>query len=36
MMPESYQNIPWIEIEAKQKELAIAKLQESWLTQIKK
>lgn len=35
VMPDSYRNIPWIEIEAKQKELAIAILQENWLTQLK-
>jgi UV DNA damage endonuclease len=28
VMPSAYQNVPWIEIEAKQKELAIAKLRE--------
>ncbi len=31
IMPESYRNIPWIEIEAKQKELAIAQVRETWL-----
>jgi len=28
VMPSAYQNVPWIEIEAKQKELAIAKLRQ--------
>lgn len=31
MMPSSYRNVSWIEIEAKQKEMAIAKLREEWL-----
>lgn len=31
VMPSCYRNAPWIEIEAKQKEFAIAKLQEEWL-----
>jgi UV DNA damage endonuclease len=30
-MPAAYRNAPWIEVEAKQKELAIAKLQAEWL-----
>jgi UV DNA damage endonuclease len=30
-MPSSYQDAPWIEIEAKRKEEAIAKLQQEWL-----
>jgi UV DNA damage endonuclease len=30
VMPSCYRNAPWIEIEAKQKELAIQKLQEEW------
>ena len=30
-MPSSYRNAPWIEIEAKHKEQAIAKLREEWL-----
>lgn len=30
-MPSSYRDVPWIEIEAKQKELAIARLQAEWL-----
>jgi UV DNA damage endonuclease len=30
-MPSCYRNVPWIEIEAKQKEKAIAKLREDWL-----
>lgn len=30
-MPSSYRNAPWIEIEAKLKEQAIAKLREEWL-----
>ncbi|MBD2460898.1 UV DNA damage repair endonuclease UvsE [Oscillatoria sp. FACHB-1407] len=32
LMPSSYRYVPWIEIEAKQKERAIAKLREDWLT----
>lgn len=31
LMPSSYQTIPWIEIEAKLKEEAIARLQQDWL-----
>jgi UV DNA damage endonuclease len=31
VMPSAYQYAPWIEIEAKQKELAIAKLHQDWL-----
>jgi UV DNA damage endonuclease len=31
VMPSCYRNAPWIEIEAKQKEFAIKKLQEEWL-----
>ncbi|NJL38779.1 MAG: UV DNA damage repair endonuclease UvsE [Leptolyngbyaceae cyanobacterium SM1_4_3] len=34
VMPSSYRNAPWIEVEAKQKEVAIAKLQQEWLPQI--
>jgi UV DNA damage endonuclease len=30
IMPESYRTVPWIEVEAKQKEIAIAKLREEW------
>lgn len=30
-MPAAFRNAPWIEVEAKQKELAIAKLQAEWL-----
>lgn len=30
IMPESYRSVPWIEVEAKQKEIAIAKLREEW------
>lgn len=30
-MPESFRSVPWIEVEAKQKERAIARLQEEWL-----
>jgi UV DNA damage endonuclease len=30
-MPSAYKNVPWIEIEAKQKERAIAKLRQEWL-----
>ena len=32
VMPSSYRDVPWIEIEAKLKEQAIAKLREEWLT----
>jgi UV DNA damage endonuclease len=31
IMPESYRSVPWIEVEAKQKEIAIAHLREEWL-----
>lgn len=31
IMPSSYRDVPWIEVEAKQKELAIAKLRQEWL-----
>ncbi len=31
IMPSSYRQAPWIEVEAKQKELAIKKLQDEWL-----
>lgn len=31
VMPSSYSNVPWIEIEAKLKEEAIAKLKQEWL-----
>jgi len=31
VMPSSYRNVPWIEVEAKLKEEAIAKLREEWL-----
>ena len=34
VMPSSYRHAPWIEVEAKQKELAIKKLQLEWLPQI--
>lgn len=30
-MPDAYRHAPWIEVEAKQKEVAIAKLREEWL-----
>jgi UV DNA damage endonuclease len=30
-MPSAYRNVPWIEVEAKQKEVAIAKLRTEWL-----
>lgn len=33
-MPEVYKRIPWIEVEAKQKELAIQHLQKEWLAAI--
>lgn len=33
-MPSSYRYAPWIEVEAKKKELAINKLQQEWLAQI--
>ena len=31
VMPSAYRQAPWIEVEAKQKELAIKKLQDEWL-----
>jgi UV DNA damage endonuclease len=31
VMPSSYRHAPWIEVEAKQKEVAIAKLRQDWL-----
>jgi UV DNA damage endonuclease len=31
VMPSSYRNAPWIEVEAKLKEEAIAKLRQEWL-----
>lgn len=31
IMPESYRGVPWIEVEAKQKEIAIANLRAAWL-----
>ncbi len=31
VMPSSYRHAPWIEVEAKQKELAIKKLRDEWL-----
>ena len=31
LMPEVFRHAPWIEVEAKHKEIAIAKLQEEWL-----
>jgi UV DNA damage endonuclease len=31
LMPSSYRQVSWIEVEAKQKELAIAKLRQEWL-----
>ncbi|GAC1399407.1 MAG: UV DNA damage repair endonuclease UvsE [Pyrinomonadaceae bacterium] len=34
IMPESFRAAPWIEVEAKQKELAIEHLQQEWLPQI--
>lgn len=30
-MPSSYRDVPWIEVEAKQKEVAIEKLRQEWL-----
>lgn len=33
-MPSAYRQAPWIEIEAKQKEEAIARLQQEWLPQL--
>jgi UV DNA damage endonuclease len=30
-MPEAYRSVPWIEVEAKHKELAIEKLSAEWL-----
>lgn len=34
LMPDSYKTVPWIEVEAKQKELAIAQLRKNWLNLI--
>lgn len=34
-MPNSYGNVSWIEVEAKQKELAIAKLRQDWTYSLK-
>lgn len=34
-MPSAYKNVPWIEIEAKFKEVAIAHLQQEWLPTVK-
>jgi UV DNA damage endonuclease len=31
LMPSSYRTVPWIEVEAKQKEVAIEKLRQEWL-----
>lgn len=31
LMPESFRQVPWIEVEAKQKDLALARLREIWL-----
>ncbi|CAD5939853.1 UV DNA damage endonuclease [Planktothrix tepida] len=31
LMPDCYKTVPWIEVEAKQKELAIAQLRTNWL-----
>ncbi len=33
-MPKSYQSAPWIEVEAKHKEVAIAKLRQEWLSNL--
>ena len=33
-MPSSFQNVPWIEVEAKQKEQAIRQLKQKWLPSI--
>jgi UV DNA damage endonuclease len=33
-MPPAYRHIPWIEVEAKGKELAIEKLQQGWLAEL--
>ncbi|MGB8508562.1 MAG: hypothetical protein WCD76_09165, partial [Pyrinomonadaceae bacterium] len=30
-MPAAYRDVPWIEVEAKEKELAVGKLQAEWL-----
>lgn len=35
-MPSSYRNAPWIEVEAKQKEVAIERLRQEWLTTLAK
>jgi UV DNA damage endonuclease len=32
LMPSSYRSVPWIEVEAKQKEVAIEKLRHQWLS----
>jgi UV DNA damage endonuclease len=32
-MPTAYRTVPWIEVEARQKEIAIAHLQQTWLAQ---
>jgi UV DNA damage endonuclease len=34
IMPDAYRQLPWIEIEAKSKEVAIRHLQEGWLAEI--
>ncbi len=34
-MPAAYRDVPWIEVEAKHKELAIEKLQAEWLTNVR-
>jgi UV DNA damage endonuclease len=34
-MPDAYRGIPWIEVEAKHKEIAIRRLQMEWLAQIR-
>jgi UV DNA damage endonuclease len=33
-MPEAYKQVPWIEVEAKHKEIAIRRLQRDWLAEI--
>jgi UV DNA damage endonuclease len=33
VMPSAFRDVPWIEVEAKQKELAIERLQKTWLRQ---
>ena len=30
-MPSCFRDVPWIEVEAKQKELAISELKQGWL-----